>query len=65
MRWAKQEIWKKIFEALSIHGDGAFGMLDTTICKAYQHSAGYLKRQDNERIGRSCGGTRHKNPCHL
>lgn len=39
-RWAKKDIWKKVFENLSEDADNEYAMIDSTIVRAHQHSAG-------------------------
>ncbi len=50
-RWAKRGIWEKIFHELGSDSDNEYAMLDSTIVRAHQHSAG-----TGEDIGRSSGG---------
>ena len=39
-RWSKKGIWEQVFTQLSEQSDDEYAMLDATIVKAYQHSAG-------------------------
>ena len=56
-RWAKQGIWEKIFKVLSVDADHEEAMIDSTVVRAHQHSAGALKVEgDDQSIGRSKGG---------
>ena len=41
-RWAQEEIWKKIFEALQ-EPDMDWIMIDSTVVRAHQHAAGQKK----------------------
>ena len=43
-RWAKQGVWKKLFEHLATDADNEYAMIDSTIVRAHQHSAGALKK---------------------
>jgi len=43
-RWAKRGVWKQIFEALATDADHEYAMIDSTIVRAHQHSAGALKK---------------------
>ncbi|WP_427832926.1 IS5 family transposase [Acinetobacter pseudolwoffii] len=52
-RWAKTGVWQRVFEVLSYDSDNEYAMLDSTIVRAHQHSAGGKKSQA---IGRSKGG---------
>ena len=51
-RWAKTGVWQRVFEVLSHDSDNEYAMLDSTIVRAHQHSAG----KKNQAIGRSKGG---------
>ena len=39
-RWSKSGVWARIFEALSKGADNEYAMIDSTIVRAHQHSAG-------------------------
>lgn len=43
-RWAKGGVWKRIFEHLTEEADNEYAMIDSTIVRAHQHSAGARKR---------------------
>jgi transposase len=43
-RWAKRGVWKKVFEHLAQDADNEYAMIDSTIVRAHQHSAGALKK---------------------
>lgn len=43
-RWAKRGIWEQIFAHLSADADNEYAMIDSTIVRAHQHSAGGSKR---------------------
>src|SRR3974377_1940787 len=43
-RWAKTGVWKKIFEMLAADADNEYAMIDSTIVRAHQHSAGAQKK---------------------
>jgi transposase len=56
-RWAKSGAWKKIFEMLAADADNEYAMIDSTILRAHQHSAGAQKKDgEDQAIGRSKGG---------
>jgi transposase len=44
-RWAKSGVWKLVFEHLAADADHEYGMIDSTIVRAHQHSAGAQKRR--------------------
>ena len=43
-RWSKSGIWEKIFNVLSEDADNEYAMIDSTIVRAHQHSAGAKKK---------------------
>lgn len=56
-RWSKQGRWEKLFKHLSEEADNEYAMIDATIVRAHQHSAGAQERSPaQEDIGRSSGG---------
>lgn len=42
-RWSRTGVWKRIFELLSEDADNEYAMIDSTIVRAHQHSAGAKK----------------------
>jgi transposase len=42
--WNKSGVWKKIFEMLAADADNEYAMIDSTIVRAHQHSAGAQKK---------------------
>jgi transposase len=55
-RWAKNGRWQDVFEHLALDADNEYAMLDSTIVRAHQHSAGAPQKDDDQAIGRSKGG---------
>jgi transposase len=43
-RWAKRGVWKTVFEILATDADNEYAMIDSTIVRAHQHSAGARKK---------------------
>src|ERR1700753_568615 len=43
-RWAKRDVWKQVFEHLAEEADNEYAMIDSTIVRAHQHSAGAQKK---------------------
>jgi|SRR5579871_363774 len=43
-RWAASGVWLRVFEALSSDADNEYAMIDATIVRAHQHSAGAVKK---------------------
>src|SRR5260221_11129953 len=48
-RWAKSGVWKKMFEMLAADADNEYAMIDSTIVRAHQHSAGAQKKTGKTR----------------
>ena len=44
-RWAASGIWKKVFQCLAEEADNEYAMIDSTIVRAHQHSAGAQKKR--------------------
>lgn len=43
-RWAKSGVWQRVFQALAAEADNEYAMIDSTIVRAHQHSAGAKKK---------------------
>jgi transposase len=43
-RWARKGVWKTVFSHLANEADNEYAMIDSTIVRAHQHSAGALKK---------------------
>jgi transposase len=43
-RWATSGVWECVFKALSKDADNEYAMIDSTIVRAHQHSAGARKK---------------------
>jgi transposase len=56
-RWAKSGVWDRVFHHLAADADNEYAMIDSTIVRAHQHSAGAQKKAGKDQaIGRSRGG---------
>jgi len=44
-RWAESGVWEKVFKHLANDADNEYAMIDSTIVRAHQHSAGALKKR--------------------
>ena len=44
-RWAQSGVWERLFEALADDPDNEYAMIDATIVRAHQHSAGAKKKK--------------------
>ena len=42
-RWSESGIWEKVFKQLANEADNEYAMIDSTIVRAHQHSAGSKK----------------------
>jgi transposase len=54
-RWAKSGVFERIFKLLASDADNEYMMIDATIVRAHQHSAGAQKKTATK-LGRSRGG---------
>jgi transposase len=43
-RWAKSGVWQRLFQYLAADADNEYAMIDSTIVRAHQHSAGAKKK---------------------
>ena len=43
-RWAENGVWENLFKVLADDPDNEYAMIDATIVRAHQHSAGALKK---------------------
>jgi len=43
-RWAKNGVWGRVFAHLATDADNEYAMIDSTIVRAHQHSAGAKKK---------------------
>ena len=43
-RWAESGVWENLFKALADDPDNEYAMIDATIVRAHQHSAGARKK---------------------
>lgn len=56
-RWAKRGVWDAIFCHVAADADNEYAMIDSTVVRAHQHSAGARKDDgEDQAIGRSRGG---------
>ena len=45
-RWSKSGVWESIFNYLAADADNEYAMIDSTIVRAHQHSAGAQKKPE-------------------
>ena len=48
-RWAESGVWEKVFKPLSADADNEYAVIDSTIVRAHQHSAGAQKKKAKTR----------------
>jgi transposase len=44
-RWARAGVWERVFAQLASEADNEYAMIDSTIVRAHQHSAGAPKKR--------------------
>jgi transposase len=44
-RWSKTGVWERVFKLLAEDSDNEYAMIDSTIVRAHQHSAGAQKKK--------------------
>lgn len=44
-RWAQSGVWERLFKHLASDADNEYAMIDSTIVRAHQHSAGAVKKR--------------------
>ena len=56
-RWAETGVWERVFQKLAADADNEYAMIDSTIVRAHQHSAGAQKKWGSTRRsdGRAVG----------
>ena len=50
-RWAKRGVWVRILGLLALNADNEYAMIDSTVVRAHQHSAG-ARKADGDRSRR-------------
>jgi len=48
-RWAGKGIWETVFKHLATDADNEYAMIDSTLVRAHQHSAGAQKKKAKTR----------------
>jgi len=43
-RWAESGVWERVFQDLAADAGNEYAMIDSTIVRAHQHSAGAQKK---------------------
>lgn len=52
-RWTERGVWEKVFKHLAQDADNEYAMIDSTIVRAHQHSAGARREKKGPRMKRS------------
>ena len=60
-RWAKTGVWERVFSYLAVDADNEYAMIDSTIVRAHQHSAGAKKSRQRPGDWTLPGRTKHQN----
>jgi transposase len=55
-RWAVSGVWQNLFKTLADDPDNEYAMIDATIVRAHQHSAGARKKGCQRRSDLAAGG---------
>ena len=63
-RLAKSGVWKRVFEMLAADADNEDAMIDSTIVRAHQHSAGAQKSRRRPGDRPQQRRIKHQNSCH-
>lgn len=50
-RWCRDGVWERLFDVLSHDADFEYVLVDSTIVRAHQHSAGAQKKAVDPKIG--------------
>jgi len=61
-RWAKSGVWERIFQHLAADADNEYAMIDSTIVRAHQHSAGAQKSRRGPGDRALTRRTEHQDP---
>lgn len=54
-RWAKSGIWEKVFKHLAVEADNEYALIDSTIVRAHQQSAGARKKRAKSKPSGAAG----------
>ena len=63
-RWAQTGVWKKVFDMLAADADNEYAMIDSTIVRAHQHSAGAQKKLEKTKRSVARAAGEHQDPRH-
>ena len=61
-RWARSGVWERVFEHLAGDADNEYAMIDSTIVRAHQHSAGAAKKHGDDSDRAQPRRTEHEDP---
>lgn len=55
-RWATSGVWERVFTTLCADADNEYALIDSTIVRAHQHSAGATQKGATRRSGAAGAG---------
>jgi transposase len=61
-RWAATGVWERVFKQLAEDADNEYAMIDSTVVRAHQHSAGAPKKRRGPSDRTIARGLEHQNP---
>src|SRR3984957_15682011 len=61
-RWADSGVWERVFQNLATDADNEYAMIDSTIVRAHQHSAGAQKSRRGPGDRAIARRTEHQDP---
>ena len=61
-RWAKSGVWRRVFQHLADDADNEYAMMDSTIVRCHQHSAGAKKSRRGPGHRPFAWRTEHQDP---
>lgn len=62
-RWAKAGVWERVFGSLAADADNEYAMINSTIVRAHQHSAGAKKSRRRPGHRAIPWWIKHQNSC--
>jgi transposase len=62
-RWAASGVWERVFQHLAADADNEYAMIDSTVVRAHQHSAGAQKSRRGPSDRSLARRTEHQDPC--
>ena len=63
-RWSKTGVWERVFQHLAEDADNEYAMIDATIVRAHQHSAGAKGGKRSRSDWSQQGRIKYQDSCH-